>query len=465
MSEAEEPTSEGTKPALPRRSRIRSTGYYVALVVAGILLLLSTFAVWVDRVALNTSVFVDTNTSLIENDHIRQAIATTAVDDLYSSVDVQAEIKKQLPKDVKSLSGPASAALRQAAYTIVDRALEQPAVRKLFAASLAEAHKTLVQVLSGGGPSVSTANGVVTLDLRQIILDAADRIGIGEQIANKVPQDAGRVVILRNDQLSAAQNVFELLKTLAWLLPILTLLAFGGAVWLGGSGRRRQSVRGIGVTILSVGVVGLIAANVTGSYVVNSLVSDRDTRKAADAAWDIVTVLIRASFRWFLVIGLLFVLAAWLAGPGRRAIESRRLIAPAFRERVWPYVGLAIVGAILLLTGPVADTTRYLFDVLVIALIAVWIEVTRTQTLLEFPDAGAPALIGEVRTRVSGWFEARRARSAEASEAKADAQAAAARAGGGDMTSRLQQLAALHTSGALTDEEYASAKSRVLAGE
>ena len=65
MSEAQEPTTEAAPTR--DRSRIRSVAYYVTLVVAGILLLLSTYAVWVNRVALNTSVFVNTNTKLIEN--------------------------------------------------------------------------------------------------------------------------------------------------------------------------------------------------------------------------------------------------------------------------------------------------------------------------------------------------------------------------------------------------------------
>jgi hypothetical protein len=453
MTEPSE-TKGSDKVAAPRRSRIRSTGYYVALVVAGLLLLLSTFAVWVNRVALNTGVFVDTNTKLLDNDRIREAVATRAVDDLYASVDVQAEIKKQLPTDVKSLAGPASAALRQAAYTIVDRALEQPAVQRLWAASLEEAHQTLVQVLKGGGPNVSTQGGVVTLNLRQIILDSADRLGIGQQVADKLPADAGQIVILRSNQLDAAQNAFELMKTLAWVLPILTLLVFGLAAWLAGAGRRRKAVRGIGIAVLSVGVVGLIAANLTGNYIVNSLVADRDTRPAASDAWDIVTELVRYSFRWYVVIGILFIIAAWLAGRGRRAITARQALAPLLRGRAWAYVGLAIVAAILLLNGQVADTTRYLFVLLLLGLLALWIELTRSQTLREFPNAGAPAIIGDTRDRVSGWFESRRTRSAPG-------QAPAAE----DVTAGLQHLADLHAGGELTDEEYASAKARLLSGK
>jgi len=64
-------------------------------------------------------------------------------------------------------------------------------------------------------------------------------------------------------------------------------------------------------------------------------------------------------------------------------------------------------------------------------------------------------LIGTARSSVSGWFDARRERSA---------QAAAAATPAADMPTRLQQLATLHASGALTDEEYAAAKAQVLSG-
>src|SRR5262249_56742749 len=190
-------------------------------------------------------------------------------------------------KDVKSLSGPAAAALKQASYTIVDRALERPEVQKLFKVTLEQTHETLVQVLKGGGNRVSTQNGEVTLDLRTIVLQAADEIGIGADVANKIPPDAGRIVVLRSDQLDTAQNVFELLKTLAWVLPLLTIAAYALAVWL--AGERRRAIRGIGITFVVVGVLGLLAAKLTRNYVVDSLVAEKNDRTAANNAWDILT--------------------------------------------------------------------------------------------------------------------------------------------------------------------------------
>ncbi len=46
----------------------------------------------------------------------------------------------------------------------------------------------------------------------------------------------------------------------------------------------------------------------------------------------------------------------------------------------------------------------------------------------------------------------------------APAPAAPAPTGGGDLTSQLQQLAALHTAGVLSDDEFAAAKQKLLTG-
>ena len=448
--------ADATAPAQPGReqSRGRSAAVWILLVIAGLLLLLSSFAVWINRVALNTTVFTSTSSSLLDNDKIRTAVANRSVDELFANVDVQAEVQAQLPNDYEGLSGAATAGLRQVSYQIVDRALEQPVFQSLFRASLEESHKTLVEVLEGGGDRVSTQGGVVTLDLREIIQEAADRIGIGSQVADRLPADAGQIVILRANELDTAQNAFELLKTLAWVLPLLTLAAFGLALWL--SGDRRRVVRGIGITLAVVGLIGLVAAKLTRNYVVDALVASRDDRQAANDAWNILTDLMRGSFRLMIIVGLLFLVAAWLAGPGRRAFTTRGWIAPALQNRVWAYLALGAIFLLLLFSSAVTDFTRLLLVAIIAALGATWIELTRRQTLHEFPDAGDSTIVSDTRARMTDWWESRRA----ASTASESTPASVA-----DVSARLVSLAELHTRGELTDEEYASAKARVLAGD
>ena len=366
------------------------------------LLLLSSFAVWVNRVALNTDVFVATSTELIEDDEIREAVALRAVDELYSSVDVKSLIEEQTPKNLDPFAGVAAAGARQALYQILDRALRQPALQRLWALSLEQSHTTLIRVLEDDEEVVTSEEGVVVLDLRPIVLEAADRIGIRRQVAARLPQDAGRIEVLRSDELDAAQDAFQLLKTLAWFLPLLTLAVFGFVVWIARD--RRRAVRQVGITIAVVGIVGLVAASIVGGYVVDELVADTESRQAAANSWDILTETLRASFRWFVVIGILCSLAAWLAGPGRRALATRRVLAPAFRERVWAYAGLAAVGLLLLVTGPTQDFARLLVVFVLIALGAAWIELMRAQTLREFPDASGPVLLDEAQTRLASWW-------------------------------------------------------------
>jgi hypothetical protein len=432
---------------------------WVVLVLAGLLLLLAAFAVWVNRVALNTEVFASTSSSLLDDDEIRAAVANRAVDELFANVDVQAEIEAQLPKDYTGLAGVATAGLRRASYEIIDRALEEPIFQELFKITLTESHETLVQVLEGGGDRVSTDEGEVTLQLRPIIIEAADRIGLGEQAADNLPADAGSIVILRADELDTAQNVFQLLKTLAWLLPLLALAAFAIAVWLAGD--RRRAVRGVGITVVVVGLLGLVAANLTRNYLVDSLVAREDDREAADDAWNILTDLMRGSFRVMVVVGVLFLVAAWLAGPGRHARSVRGWLAPVLQSRLWAYVGLAVVGLLLLFTSQVTDFSRLLVIAVLLALGAAWIELTRRQTAVEFPDAEASTFLTDTWERLSGWWEGQRS-SAAAKQAPAQPQAGAPAT---DVAGRLASLAELHSAGALSDAEYASAKARVLAGD
>jgi hypothetical protein len=158
-----------------------------------------------------------------------------------------------------------------------------------------------------------------------------------------------------------------------------------------------------------------------------------------------------------IVVGILFLIAAWLAGPGPRALGTRRWLAPALQNRVWGYVVLAVVMLFMLLNTAVLDFARFLVLLLLAALGAAWIELMRRQTLVEFPDAGDSTFIADTRARVSGWWESRRS-------AQPSAPTAAAPAAAIDVTARLASLAELHAQGHLTDEEYASAKAQVLGG-
>jgi hypothetical protein len=443
-------------------ARVRRFLVYGLLVVGGVLLFLTSFAVWVNRVALNTNQFVDTSSDLLQDNAIRKAIATRAVDELYANVDVEAAIEERLAdisKDAKPAAAPASGALRQYAPLLLERALGQPALQNVWRTTLRRTHRELVDVLEEKGTTVSTQEGVVTLDFRPFILDTAERVGLRDEVAERLEPGAAQVEVLRSNELDAAQAGFEVLKTLAWFLPVFMLLVFGLAVFLA-RGRRRETLRDIGLIAAVAAIVGLVALKLAGDYVVGSLATDPETRTAGHHAWHIVTALLRSSLYWQIAVGVLLVAAAWLAGPRASAFTVRQTLSPVTRERAYPYVALAVVTLVLLVSAPVNDFARLLFVLAIVGFLAAGIELLRAQTLREFPDGAGAISIGETRARVGRWIGTQRA--ALPASRPRDAGGSA---GGTDLTSRLQALAALRASGALTDEEYVAAKARVLAGE
>jgi hypothetical protein len=79
------------------------------------------------------------------------------------------------------------------------------------------------------------------------------------------------------------------------------------------------------------------------------------------------------------------------------------------------------------------------------------------------------AVVAGTATAVSGRVARRQqprwAQKAEAEQPPpAAAPAATAAPGGGDVSSQLQELATMHASGALSDEEFEAAKAKVLGG-
>src|SRR4051794_3379933 len=73
------------------------------------------FAVWVNRQALNTENWATTSGKLLANKQIQTALSAYMVNELFSDVDVAAELEKVLPPRAQALAGPAAAGLQELA--------------------------------------------------------------------------------------------------------------------------------------------------------------------------------------------------------------------------------------------------------------------------------------------------------------------------------------------------------------
>ena len=450
-----------------------------ALIVLGsVLAFLSVFAIWIERQALNTDDWVNTSGRLLHDTRIRSALSDYLVDQLYENVDVEKELKEILPGDTKDLAGPAAGGLRQVAGQGAEKVLETSTAQSLWEDANRSAHEQLLSVLEDKGEAVSTTEGNVSLNLGSLITNLAGQIGLAKSLAEKLPPDAGQIEILHSDELKTAQNIAVAIKGLALVLSILTFLVFGLAIYLSKEGRW-VTVLFSGIGLIAAGFAVIVARHIAGGIVVDQLVKQESVKPAGEAAWSIGTSLMTSIATTVIVIGVLFAAAGWLASPTKPARSTRRVIAPALENYVaWVYTGLAIIVCIYFLSASTQGLRSFLTTLVIAGMAAFGIHELRKQAAEEFPDAKFGDTFGNTKDKVVSAVKGAnigeraaklrlpevRMPPAEGGDPAADAPTETLAAQGEDARlARLERLGALHEKGILTDEEFATEKSRVLA--
>ena len=411
----------------------------------------SIFAVWVKRQALETDTWTRTSADLLRNEEIQDALADYLVTELYANVDVEKQIASVLPPDLKGLAGPISGGVRQVTDDAARKALAEPKVQELWENANRAAHEQLLSVIDDKGTAVSTGGGVVTLNLDTILAGVAGEVGLPSSLTSKLPPDAAHLEVMRSEELETVQDGAHLLRTLAWVLTAITLGLYALAIYLA-RGWRREALRSVGIAFVVVGIMVLFAHALAGRAIVGSLADTSTAEPAVQATWDIATSLLVATGQAIVGYGVVILLAAWLAGPTSWATSLRREITPYYRQPLIAYGALAVVLLLVFWWDPTEATHRLGPSLLLIFFIALGFEFMRRQVIREFPDAVATGSPGELAGRMA-------ARMREARERRAGARRAEPEPSRVD---ELERLAGLRDSGALTDEEFATEKTRVL---
>jgi hypothetical protein len=455
--------------------KVRRRGIAVTLVVlASIAAFLAIFSLWANRQLLNTENWTTTSSKLLAKPVIRDRVAGFLVDQLYENVDVAGELQAALPDRAKLLAAPAAGALRPFAERGARELLARPRGQQAWEASNRAAHLLLLRVLDGGGRTLSTQNGVVVLDLKQLLREMEARVGIGGRVAGRLPADAAQITVLRSGQLESAQDAFKALKALPIVLLGLSLALFAAALALAPRWRRK-AVRAYGIGFIAAGAGALAAGALVGDSVVDSLARTEAARPAIDEVWTIYTSLLRQAAGATIAYGVVMLAGAVLAGPSLAATSIRRTAAPVLREPAVAYGALVVVLAVVVLWwAPTPAMRNPPLALLLCALVALGFEGLRRQTAREFPDADFGTAQQRTRERLSAAAHAlgRRTRTATTAVVeKAGPQRAGEPGNGGtvpatpdqERLAQLERLGRLHDSGALDDDEFRTEKARILA--
>jgi hypothetical protein len=379
-----------------RMSKKRGVLVWCLFGLATILLFVSSLTVWAKRQLLDDQAWADSSTQLLANDEVRGAIAQKLSDALFRRVDVEAQLRERLPRAQGAAPALAATLENTVGPAAADRLLQRPRVQTLWQNANKRAHAAVLRVLEGKdlgqNENISTANGEVTLDLRPAIARLATRLGVEDKLKPNADPNAGQLVILKSDQLGAAQTAVKILKALSSLLLIVVLAFYALAIYLA-RGRRRLLLGATGASLVFVGLVIASLRHFLGGVIVDSLVKTAANKHPVSVIWAIETSVMRDIAIILVVYGALVLLATVLAGPNRPAVAVRRWLAPAFRHHpivVW--LAALAVFLILLAWGPTTGDRRLLGVAILAATTAIAIEALRRQTLREFPDDPHPAV-------------------------------------------------------------------------
>jgi len=290
------------------------------------------------------------------------------------------------------------------------------------------------------GYGIETGNGVVTLDLSEMVKELGQALGVPASALQKVPPDAGQVTLMSSDQLSLAQKGVRAIRVLsAWLLA-LVIVMYALAVVLA-RGYRREVLRRVGYSILIVGVLVLVVKKLVGNYVINGL-APVEYREVGRHTWLILTQIMGQIGIAGVMYGVLLILGAALAGPTRVARWIRHLVAPVLNERqAMAWGAAAFILLLLVLWGP-THALRTWWGVLIFGgLMAEGLVALRHLTLAE--AAAQPAVVGTVSPQPT-------------------TAAAASPAPSRSPAEEIARLRTLLDDGAITPEEFERAKAIAL---
>jgi hypothetical protein len=359
----------------------------VLVVLAALFAVVGLLAGFVRYQALDNETFSDSAAELIANETIRDQIAVTLVESLYANVDVAAALEERLPPDQQGLAGPISAVARELADRAAIRVLERPRAQDLWVSSLSTTHEQLLRVLDDDLTAVSTEDGVVVLNLRPLVIQLGDRVAIFGRVAERLPDDAGRIEIMDAQQLETAQDVTQLLDILGRFIWFVPLLLAALAIWLAGD-RRRSIVRSLAIGAIIAGTLVLVLRSVAGGYVVDNLVQTDSIRPAVSESWEILTALLRDGALTLVGVGLVLLAGVWLVGPSARATAVRRRLAPWLERPEISYGVAALALALLVWWGPTEQVRRWQVVLLFAVLLGLGVAaLTRAARADEGPDA------------------------------------------------------------------------------
>jgi hypothetical protein len=336
-----------TAPTRRRRSR---SVVVVALVVVGCLsFTLASVGIWARRNVADTDRWTERSAAIIADPAVQAPLAAYMTAQLMLLIDPEQLFEEALPERGRLLAGPLANAVEDFVRERVERFVATERFRTLWVEANELAHRTVVQVLRGENDAVGARGDRAVINLVPIINEALADIGeaspelfgreidIPELKVGAVPalaisrierafdvelgDDFGQFTVYDRGRLQALQDGLQTARRLLVALIVVTLVALPLALW--SSTRRRRTLLQI-LAGLALGLALIRRLAIRGQEELLGSIRLDGVRGAAKVVSDQFVDPLLANTQTIL-LGLALVAAiALLSGPYRWAVWLRR---------------------------------------------------------------------------------------------------------------------------------------------
>ena len=323
MADVAAPEAQTTKRSVPRWRRIVSM---ILIIVGAFLVPISTISVFARNQLLNTGRFTSTMKPLARNEAIQQAAATRITNAVMDNVPIEDILKEGLPTRIQGFASAVTGAVRGFVQTTALQVVQSKQFQKIWDDAIRLAHSQVKRLLTGNTGAFKVVNGAVQVDLGQLLTTVKQAlVDAGLTVVEKLDTSKinTQLTLFKAENLEKAQNGTDLLQKLAIVLPLLMLACFIVAVVLAAD-RRRALIR-VGFAVAVAAALLSVVIILGRSIYLNSVSSFVISTDAARAVYDTVVRNVKTANRVFIVIGLLIVVGAVLAGPSALAVRVRGL--------------------------------------------------------------------------------------------------------------------------------------------
>lgn len=316
-------------------SRWRAVASALLIVVASLLLPVTIVAAWARIQLVDEDAFVQTLAPLVDDPAVQQLIIDETLDAIGEQVDFEALTADVfdgiadlgLPPRAEAalglLQAPAANGLESLVAGAVTTVVESDAFSDVWATATRAAHRALTvsATSDGGGVVVRTDDGVgiqlgaIVERVQQVLLDR------DVAIAQLIPEVDRVIIVGDGEGLQAVRLGYALAVTVGTWLPIVTLALAAGGILL--ARRRSGAVIGVGIGF-ALGAGSLAVSFLVGGATVGIVAERLDLSPSAlEVIYGRFVDAMRETAVVFTLIGVLLIVAGWLAGRSTSAVRVR----------------------------------------------------------------------------------------------------------------------------------------------